>query len=176
MAVTREPEWLWSLPTEDEWYKAAYHQNNGPTGDYWEYPTRTDNPPSNDLVTPDPGNNATFVDAGWTIGPPYYRTETAAHENSASPYGTYDQGGNLWEWNEAVLPGHPWAVRGGRGGGFLSASYLLYLSPLHRRMASGPAPATDDFGFRVARIPEPTTLSLLALAGLALLRRCRLPG
>ena len=37
---------------------------------------------------------------GFTIGEPYCTTEVGEFENSASPYGTFDQGGNVWEWNE----------------------------------------------------------------------------
>ena len=38
----------WVLPSEDEWYKAAYHQNDGVTGNYWDYPTSTDDVPYSD--------------------------------------------------------------------------------------------------------------------------------
>ena len=53
----------------------------------------------------DPGNYATYNGDGGTagIGSPYYRTEVGEWENSDSPYGTFDQGGNLQEWNEAVI-------------------------------------------------------------------------
>ena len=27
------------LPSADEWFKAAYHQNDGVTANYWDYPT-----------------------------------------------------------------------------------------------------------------------------------------
>jgi len=118
-AVTRKPDAVWVIPTEDEWYKAAYHKNDGVTGNYFDYPTGSDSTPSNDLVDPDPGNNATFHDGGYTIGSPYYRTEVGAHENSESPYDTFDQGGNVWEWNEAVM----FWYRGMRGGSFLNDSY-----------------------------------------------------
>src|SRR5262245_29663639 len=30
------------IPTENEWYKAAYHKNDGVTGNYWYYPTASD--------------------------------------------------------------------------------------------------------------------------------------
>ena len=105
MAITREPDATWVIPTEDEFYKAAFHKNDGVTGNYWNYPTGTDDLPSHELIDPDPGNNATFFDdqgGEWTIGFPYWRTEVGAHENSASPYGTFDQGGNLFEWTEGV--------------------------------------------------------------------------
>jgi formylglycine-generating enzyme required for sulfatase activity len=37
------------------------------------------------------------------IGSPYYRMNVGEFENSDSPYGTFDQGGNIWEWNEAIF-------------------------------------------------------------------------
>ena len=39
------------IPSEDEWYKSAYHYNDGMTGNYYDYPTSSDSVPSNDLVT-----------------------------------------------------------------------------------------------------------------------------
>jgi formylglycine-generating enzyme required for sulfatase activity len=35
-SITRNPGAKWWLPSEDEWYKAAYHKNDGVTGNYWE--------------------------------------------------------------------------------------------------------------------------------------------
>src|SRR3954470_3096764 len=43
------------IPTDDEWYKAAYHKNDGTTGNYWDYPSSSNNAPINTL--PDPGNH-----------------------------------------------------------------------------------------------------------------------
>ena len=91
------------IPTEDEWYKAAYHKNDGVTGNYWLYPTQSNNVPSNDSINPDPGNNANFYQNGYTIGSPDYLTAVGEFENSDSAYGTFDQGGNVWEWNETLL-------------------------------------------------------------------------
>ncbi len=146
-AVTREPDASWVIPSEDEWYKAAFHYNDGVTGNYWDYPTSSDSVPSGDLIDPDPGNNATFYDDGWTIGPPYYRTEFGAHENSDSPYGTFDQGGNVREWNEIVLL-PSW--RGLRGGSFnhYDVSYLHAA----RRFGWHPTYENYSLGFRVANV------------------------
>jgi len=96
----RLPGATWVIPTEDEWYKAAYHKNDGVTGNYFDYPTSSDSEPSNDLINPDLGNNANFYqDSSRTIGSPYWRTEVGEFENSDSPYGTFDQGGNVYDVN-----------------------------------------------------------------------------
>jgi formylglycine-generating enzyme len=50
MAITRNADAKYWIPTENEWYKAAYHKNDGVTGNYWDYPTGSDSVPSNDLV------------------------------------------------------------------------------------------------------------------------------
>ncbi len=157
MAVTRESDATWVIPSEDEWYKAAYHKNDGVTGNYFDYPTSSDSAPSNALDLG--GNNATFEDAGYTIGSPYCRTEVGAHENSNSPYGTFDQGGNVWEWNEAVTSwdygnGESGSSHGLRGGGYrnngsktLHAAYCtIYGDDVESSSPNGT-------GFRVAEAP-----------------------
>ena len=155
------------IPTEDEWYKAAYHDNyDWVMGNYFDYPTATDSVPSNVLGNPDPGNSATFYSNGYTIGSPYWRTEVGDHENSGSPYWTFDQGGNLWEWNEAVIGSY----RGLRGGCFLNNdSYLLAAD----RGYGNPSSVGGAFGFRVSEVPEPATLVLLAAGAAALVARRR---
>ncbi len=166
LAVTREADATWVIPSEDEWYKAAYY--DGASDVYYDYPTGTDATPSNDLVGPDPGNNATFYDSGYTIGSPYYRTEVGAHENSESPYDTFDQGGNVWEWNEAVIVG---SYRGLRGGSVLDVDYDLHAAD--RYYDFYPSYEDNVIGFRVAEVPEPGTVGLLGLGMLAALRKRR---
>jgi formylglycine-generating enzyme required for sulfatase activity len=136
------------IPTENEWYKAAYHKDDGVTGNYWNYPTGASNGVSNDLIDPDPGNNATFRDftGGYTIGPPYYRTEVGAHENSASAYGTFDQGGNVQEFNETVPESD---IRGIRGGSYFSGDIL---GRWDRPVDMHSSDEFRDLGFRVATL------------------------
>ncbi len=169
MAVTRKANATWVLPSEDEWYKAAYHRNDGVTGNYWNYPTGTDSFPSNDLIDPDPGNNANFGQDPYTIGSPYWRTPVGEFENSESPYGTFDQGGNVIEWNEAI-PYESYSCRGLRGGSFLNDGSALHASG---RGCYYPSYESYAYGFRVALVPEPATLFVLALGGLTLSRRRR---
>ena len=167
------------LPSEDEWYKAAYHKNDGVTGNYFLYPTSSDSVPGyvnaggnlSGTGAPfteggtDPGNYATYDgDSGTNgIGGPYYRTKVGEWENSDSPYGAFDMGGNIWEWNETLIG----SDRGIRGG-----SYSDYGGSLRSSTRGNGTPSIQyyDVGFRVASVPEPTTLLLLGL-GAVILRR-----
>jgi formylglycine-generating enzyme required for sulfatase activity len=153
--VVREPDATWVIPTENEWYKAAYHKNDGVTGNYFLSPTGLNNV-SNDLIDPDPGNNATFFDGavfpdptGHTIGSPYYRTEVGAHENSASAYGTFDQGGNVQEFNETVPESD---IRGIRGGSWFTGLGSLFSESRPVDMHS--SDQFSDLGFRVATLAD----------------------
>ena len=87
-------------------------------------------------------------------------------ENSASSYGTFDQGGNVWERCE-TLNGSTGIVRGGSFD--LDA---VALSSSGRENIDG-WNAGNDYGFRIASnvIPEPTMLLLLGLGGLLIRKR-----
>ena len=170
--VTRNVGWKWAVPSEDEWYKAAYHKNDGVTGNYFDYPTNSDTGPSNDLIDPDPGNNATLYDyPDFTIGSPYYRTEVEAHENSENPYGTFDQAGNVWELNETIIIYLGGSYRGQRGGSF---SFADAYEGQHaaNRVEVPPAFECHWNGFRVCT-PEPGGIVMLAFASVGLLRSRR---
>jgi sulfatase modifying factor 1 len=161
--IQRNPGAAWFVPSEDEWYKAAYYKGGGTNAGYWDYPTQSDSMPSNALIEPDPGNNA---NTNYTIGYPYYRTNVGEFENSETAYGTYDQGGNVYEFNEALLPAGS-SCRGVRGS-FFSGTPLGDFDSLHAyfRHYIGPSEEEQFDGFRVAAaatVPEPS--SLLALAG-----------
>lgn len=153
------------IPTENEWYKAAYHDKNaGLAATYFDYPTGTNAVPGNDITeTSNPGNNANYRNGNDAIGSPYYRTIAGEFELSDSPYGTFDQGGNVLEWTETNWQGSLFL----RGGSFVRAS--VFLQAFFRQPSDGFHFEVPYVGFRVASIPEPSTLLLLCFGGLAVL-------
>ena len=85
---------------------------------------------------------------------------------SASPNGTFDQGGNVSEWSETIgeSGSHSGSFRGMRGGFYANFPSGLAAS---FRVSGPPRAALDQLGFRVAGvIPEPSTALLMGL-GLA---------
>jgi formylglycine-generating enzyme required for sulfatase activity len=170
--IQRNPGSTWAVTSEDEWYKAAYHKNDGVTGNYWDYPTTSNSVPGRDLNDVS-GNNANYYGNPYPIQSPYYTTVAGEFQNSDSPYGTFDQGGNVWEWNESVVyEGSDYAYRGLRGGSFSSGVYDGDLLASYR-LSSFPANERNIIGFRVSEVPEPATIVMLSLAGVGILRRKR---
>jgi formylglycine-generating enzyme required for sulfatase activity len=127
---------------ESEWYKAAYYDPIA--GLYYDYPTGTNAVTGCVAPGSDTGNSANCWPA---TSPSGALTDVGAYALSDSPSGTFDQGGNVWEWHEQIKYG---SFRGLRGGAWGSDPYAL---------------AVGYVGFRVASIPEPST-ALLVLTGL----------
>ncbi|MAT71564.1 MAG: PEP-CTERM sorting domain-containing protein [Planctomycetaceae bacterium] len=178
------------MPSEDEWYKAAFHKGDGVTGNYWDFATGTDWVPYSDnpnsLNTPDDTNVANgfandYLPNGYGDGfavtgsmtfdnQQVHLTDAGAYSLATSPYGTFDQSGNVAEWTETI--GRPY-FRFTWGGSFRTDSRNLGVGS---RGLTPTGTESSDLGFRVAsRIPEPSTLLLGALAGLGFLlhRRSR---
>ena len=166
------------LTSDEEWYKAAYY--GALTASYFDYPAGSDTQTTCTAPTSSP--NSANCDAGGYFNDPTDAdvdglTIKGSFTSSASPYGTFDQGGNVFEWNEAVIGSGFFAPRGIRGGSFglpeeaLAATNWSLVSPTSQE---------SSWGFRVAMIPggyvpEPSTGLLLTfgLVGLAGWRRVR---
>ena len=158
----------WLLTSEDEWYKAAYYKGGGTNAGYWDYPTQSDTPPTAELpVGTDMVNgSANFNDGGSWGDPTYFTTEVGVYtaKPSDSAYGTFDQGGNFQECNEAISGLYN---RGLRGGSYNSDAGTLHVTGGY----FGGGGENAVIGFRIVQVPEPATLTLLAIGGLALVRR-----
>ena len=163
------------LPSVDEWYKAAYYDPR--SGVYFDFPTGSDIPP-------------TPVASGTDANTAVYLKNAPAEITQAgglSPYGTMAQGGNVWEWEETdfdlindtnssiVMFDYEFEpARGWRGGHWGAASESLDASS----RGAGGWPCIDfciwtPTGFRVASVPEPSSLLLGILAAVGLLVRKR---
>jgi formylglycine-generating enzyme len=152
----RHKDAFYFMPSEDEWYKAAYHKGAG--GGYWAYPTASDTAP-------------TAVASGTASSTAVFDEQTAPANVGLSggtgPYGTRGQGGNIAEWLESAWDGvndNPAENRVVRGGDWFGAASDLESS---FRAINAPEFESDLLGFRVASIPEPSTVSLIAIACLA---------
>jgi formylglycine-generating enzyme required for sulfatase activity len=156
------------LPSVDEWYKAAYYDPT--SGAYFDYPTGSDSAPTA-VASGTAARTAVFGQA-FATGP-----ADISLAGGLSPYATMGQGGNVAEWEETdydLVNSSSSSARGIRGGDWNNSSGVLRASI---RIDVNP---TFEFGggngFRVARIPEPSTLLLLCFGSLAALWRRRALG
>jgi formylglycine-generating enzyme required for sulfatase activity len=155
-AVTRNPSALFFLPSEDEWYKAAYFGSSSSTG-YYTYPTRSDA----ELVCSPPSADPERANCGGAASVPPDTTPVGSYPGSTGPYGTLDQAGNVSEWTEGVVA----LQRVRRGGGFGSPPSATAAAS---RSASDPSSANSSTGFRVARpLSAVPTLGVVAMSLLA---------
>ena len=159
----RQPGATWALPTEDEWYKAAYYKGGATDAGYWDYPTQSSIAPESEApVGASPYGSANYRKNGY-VDATYLTTVVGAYETSDSPYGTFDQGGNVWEWNEAeVAPGR----RGMRGGSFRSQTPDNLRASGRHYNYNTPGDQRDNHGFRVVQIstiPNGTTYEVNSL-------------
>lgn len=169
--IERNSDWKWALTSEDEWFKAAYYAPwwHIYGGGYWTYPTGSIDAMGRDLAD-ESGNNANYWDNGYLIDDPYYRTEAGEFQNSMSDYGTFDQAGNVWEWNETLywhFPGYA-SARCIRGGSYWDSAIFLRSEA---RSYDGPAVETALYGFRVSSsaVPEPGSIFVVGAGLVSLL-------
>jgi formylglycine-generating enzyme required for sulfatase activity len=161
------------IPTENEWYKAAYYDPslNGGAGGYWQDATMGTGTLGNAV-----GNlphQANFFDGStYSAGGVGGTTAVGVFSLSVSAYGTFDQSGNVYNWNDSVFFS---TSRGLRGGAWDSQSASGLMSS--DRSFGDPSAESGDIGFRLAGIPEPAGWISLMTGGAMLLGcRRRRPG
>lgn len=157
-AVSRNPGALFSIPTENEWYKAAFYapvKGGDGTPGYFTFATQSDAVPGNTIgsapnqvnwyvgVYPD---GAYATGGGSRVPTQNYLTDVGVFTNSASSYGTFDQSGGLYEWND--FDGAPGPTRGLRGGSWFNGGAVGVSSS--ERLAYDPASEHEFIGFRLA--------------------------
>lgn len=123
---------MW-IPTEDEWYKAAYYSQaiNLGLGGYYQANQN-------------------------------YLTDVGAFSASASYYGTFDQSGNVSQWNDLDGTGSsPAGVRGGDWGGAAS-----HLTSSDRSVLPGSFGGNGGVGFRLAGSSSPSGVPEIDPSGL----------
>ena len=158
---------LYVLPSEDEWYKAAYFTGSG----YSTFANGTG-------IAPVEGTDANYNNSGgspWVVG-----------SGTVEQNGTVDMAGNVWEWLESAAGGEAFnplddaqnmVVRGG-------AYHLpseFYLNKAERVDFAQRGLSDVDAGMRIVAIPEPGTISLMSLSTISLfltrtIRRRKLLG
>lgn len=141
----RHKDAVYVLPSENEWVKAAYW--NGTS--LQTYATPGDTFPA---VGATGANYA--IGSVWNVG-------SGAEELN----GTYDMMGNVWEWNESAYTAPDDSAaehRVIRGGAFFNSENYLRSSS---RTNLDPSIENNSIGFRVAAIPEPSSIMLMGVAG-----------
>jgi formylglycine-generating enzyme len=149
------------VPTENQWYKAAYYKGGGTNAGYWQYATQV-------TGTAPTAVNATTVGTGTSGGVTPVTSGNSANWNytadwnsqdgnvttvgtngGPSAYGAFDMTGNVAEWND--LTATSGTARGVRGGSFTTQTALV-LSASSRRLESPSSFSTtgDFLGFRLA--------------------------
>jgi len=181
------------VPTANEWYKAAYYSPtlNSGAGGYYAYATQSNTAPGN--VVGSAANQANYYNGVYSVtqssvydSSQNYLTDVGAFSGSGSFYGTCDQSGNVYQWND--LDGAPGSSRGLRGGNWNGGAFDVSSS---NGYSIAPSSENSGGGFRLASpvsgaaVPEidPNGLSAvlgLLVGGLGLLERrrygrCRVP-
>ena len=155
----RNANCVYFLPSENEWYKAAYYNptKNVGSGGYWLYPTGSDS-------APNPVASGTNAGTAVYNQPLYIGPASVFQAGGLSTYGTMGQGGNVLQWAETS-----WSTsntdaeefRVFRGCGWHNLIFC-FPPPSYRyddlpvisdRYDNFPFNDSGDIGFRVARKP-----------------------
>jgi hypothetical protein len=168
--IKRNDGALFFIPSEDEWYKAAYYKGGGIESGYWDYAIQSNVRP---VAEDPPGTNLSFGSANYNPSISQNRplTDVGAYTtaSSISFYGTFDQAGNVAEWTETVVADISYdSFRVVRVGSAYNTYEVLNASFRDRTL---PPAAGPYHGFRIAAVPEPSTLLIFGLGAVILRKR-----
>ena len=165
-AVVRKTGALVFLPTADEWHKAAYYKGGGTNAGYWEYATQSNAVPA--AVTADASGNGSAGPSGnsanWKQAADWNaqngNVTSVGTNGGAGNYGTYDQNGNVLEWQQDA-PSWNAGLRAYQGGMWSETGNIV-------KFVEGATPETEEslIGFRVATsVIAPVDFTIMASAG-----------
>jgi formylglycine-generating enzyme required for sulfatase activity len=176
------------VPTEDQWYKAAYYKGGGTSAGYWDFATQSDSAPTavtaGETGIGSAGNTGNFANfnrvATWNSQDG--NVTTVGTNGGPSAYGAFDMSGNIFEWNDFTgAAGSSRGLRGGHWGStlgpvLLSSSYSVSFAPSYEFGTIGFRLASEVNSAPVPEIDPAGMGSVLALVtgALGLLERRRL--
>ncbi|MFM9045353.1 MAG: SUMF1/EgtB/PvdO family nonheme iron enzyme [Solirubrobacterales bacterium] len=143
------------IPTEDQWYNAAFYKGGSTKAGYWLYATRSNSAPGNEVGGL--ANQVNYIDdadRSFTYSVPQntfldttqnYLTDVGAFTGTIGAYGTMDNAGNVVNWND--LDGKTGPTRGRRGGFWFSGPPSIQSNTYNE---SSPSLTGADMGFRLA--------------------------
>jgi formylglycine-generating enzyme len=151
------------VPTEDQWYKAAFYKASGTNAGYWDYATQSDLDPTEvtagltGIGSAGGAGNFANYNRGADWNEQNGNVTTVGTNGGASDYGAFDMSGNVYEWND--LTGAAGLSRGLRGGYWLLFAFNLSSAD---RVTIDPSDEYESsaLGFRLAApvaVPEPST-------------------
>jgi sulfatase modifying factor 1 len=157
------------LPSENEFYKAAYGKSDG--SGYYLYPTASVYAPT--AVASGTSAGTAVYNQNWEQGP-----ASVYAAGGLSDYGTMGQGGNIYGWLESTYKGVNDSAIGNRevrGGLFYHGIGGMQSSSWSSTSRAASDLEVDGIGLRVASvadvgsIPEPSTYGLFGLGAIGML-------
>lgn len=159
----------WRLPTEDEWYKAAYYKGGNSHAGYWSYPTQKNSLPKNEY---EPAVANYFFEADQDSSTQsikfnipkigsliikdlpqvdhLFLTPVGYFSDVTGVYGTYDMGGDVFQWTADKASLFPYSYEEGQivsGGCWELPDF--YLKADHSQLIFHPSEKNSCIGFRV---------------------------